>query len=149
MLRYQLYDCGSERIEIEKELQYIKNYIEIQMLRKTEKYNCNLSISGAVKNFYIAPLLLIPFIENAFKHISNHTTGKNAIMIAMDYREEQFIFSITNDKDNMVSTTVNENRGIGLANVKRRLDLLYSGKYNLEIINTENQFSVNLKMEVA
>lgn len=149
MLRYQLYECSSELIEIEKELQYINNYIGIQMLRKTERYNCNLSVSESVKNFRIAPLLLAPFIENAFKHISNHADGKNSIVINMDYMEEQFIFSVINDTDSIISTTINENKGIGLSNVKRRLDLLYENKYSLEIIPAENQFRITLKMQVA
>jgi LytS/YehU family sensor histidine kinase len=149
MLRYQLYECSSERIEIEKEVRYMKNYIEIQMLRKTEKYQCDLAISDAVKNFQIAPLLLIPFIENAFKHISNHDAGKNSIRIIMDYLEGEFIFSIINDKDTVVSKTIQEATGIGFANVQRRLDLLYPDKYNLEIENGENQFRVILKMNVA
>jgi two-component system LytT family sensor kinase len=149
MLRYQLYECSSDRIDIEKELQYIQNYIGIQMLRKTEKYKCDLVISNAVKNFHIAPLLLIPFIENAFKHVSNHSSGNNSIRISMDYSDEKFIFSVTNDKDNIISTTINENKGIGFVNVKRRLDLMYSNKYTLEIVNAEKQFSVDLKMEIA
>jgi len=149
MLRYQLYDCSSDLVEIEKELQYIRNYIEIQMLRKTDKYSCNLSVSENVKDFRIAPLLLIPFIENAFKHVSNHASRKNLIEINMDYRSGKFIFSVVNDKDNMTTTAINENKGIGLANVKRRLDLLYENDYHLELSNTENQFKVNLEINVS
>jgi len=149
MLRYQLYDCSADRIEIEKELQYIRNYIEIQMLRKTAQYDCNLKVTDHVKNFQIAPLLLIPFIENAFKHISNHSTGKNSITIEMDYTNGQFVFFIANDKDNVSPVSINESKGIGLANVRRRLDLLYENKYSLETVNGENHFSVMLKIDIA
>jgi len=146
MLRYQLYDCSVDQIEIEKELQYIRNYIGIQMLRKTEKYNCDLNVSDSVKHFRIAPFILVPFIENAFKHVSNHAVKKNAIQIKMDYIDGEFLFSVVNDTDNILSSNPGEHAGIGLANVKRRLDLLYEDKYQLEIANADKRFSVNLKM---
>jgi two-component system LytT family sensor kinase len=149
MLRYQLYDCSNDLIEIEKELQYIRNFIEIQMLRKSTKYSCSLTVSDSVKNFSIAPLLLIPFIENAFKHISNHVHGENSIRINMDYREGQFLFSILNDADDVKSIEISENKGIGLSNVKRRLELLYPGKYNLDIKEGNKKYSVNITLNVT
>lgn len=148
MLRYQLYECSTDKIEIEKELQYIRNYIEIQMLRKTEKYNCELKVSPSVRDFQIAPLLLIPFIENAFKYVSNHSNGKNSIRIAMDYENNEFRFSITNDKDKIHTEAIKENAGIGLVNVRRRLDLLYPNNHNLGIVNSENEFTVAIRLNV-
>jgi two-component system LytT family sensor kinase len=149
MLRYQLYECSAESIEIEKELEYIRNYIEIQMLRKTDKYNCTLDVSENVKNFQIAPLLLIPIVENAFKHISNHAHRKNCISFFMDYQNGEYIFIASNDKDNSGSVNINESKGIGLANVKRRLDLLYEKRYNLETDETEDRFVVTVKIKIA
>ncbi|HNP97695.1 MAG TPA: histidine kinase, partial [Bacteroidia bacterium] len=148
MLRYQLYECSSDYIEIEKELHYIKNYIEIQMLRKTDRYKCTFTVSDSVKNFSLAPLLLTPFIENAFKYISNHSNGKNEISISMDYKEGEFSFHICNDKDQSTVIEIHENKGIGLANVRRRLDLLYPDKHSLEIRNESGQFSVAMKMNI-
>jgi LytS/YehU family sensor histidine kinase len=149
MLRYQLYECNKEQIEIEKELKYIRNYIDIQMLRKTEKYSCNLVVSENVKDFSIAPLLLIPFIENAFKYLSNHPHRKNSITIIMDYHKGRFDFSVTNDKETNAATYVSENKGIGLSNVKRRLHLLYEKQHRLEITDSNEQFIINLEMKVA
>jgi two-component system LytT family sensor kinase len=148
MLRYQLYDCSTDQIEIEKELQYIRNYVEIQMLRRTERYDCKLTISDSVKKFRIAPLLLIPFIENAFKYVSNHAVQKNSIDISIDCKDKYLVFQVANHKDQFVSVGVDENKGIGLTNVKRRLDLLYPEKYKLEITDGENQFNVELKIKV-
>ncbi|MFZ7114693.1 MAG: sensor histidine kinase [Bacteroidota bacterium] len=148
MLRYQLYECGSDQVEIEKEVQYIRNYIEIQMMRKNDRYSCELTVTEDVNRFHIAPLLLAPFIENAFKHISNHGSGKNSIRILMDYKDEKFIFYISNDKDSHLVSEFSESNGIGLANVKRRLALLYPQKHELEIINTDISFSVEMKMNV-
>lgn len=149
MLRYQLYECNSELIEIERELQYIRNYVDIQMLRRSEKYTCHLVVADTVKNFQLAPLLLIPFIENAFKHVSSHPNRRNSITISMDYNDGRFDFTVSNDKENNLPTTVKEHGGIGLANVKRRLDLLYTKKHRLEIRDTEEQFIINLEMNVT
>jgi LytS/YehU family sensor histidine kinase len=149
MLRYQLYECNSELIEIERELQYIRNYVDIQMLRRSEKYSCHVVIADTVKNFQLAPLLLIPFIENAFKHVSSHPNRKNAITIVMDYKNGRFDFTVSNDKESNLPTTVKEHGGIGLSNVKRRLDLLYAKKHRLEINDTQEQFVINLEMQVS
>ncbi len=148
MLRYQLYECGSDVIEIEKEIQYIRNYIQIQMLRKNDKYDCRLSVSESVKGFSIAPLILIPFIENAFKHVSNYSSQNNLIEINIDYRDKRFIFDIINDKEDRLTIEVDENKGIGLMNVKRRLDLLYPASHVLKVINSNEKFKVHLGITV-
>jgi two-component system LytT family sensor kinase len=148
MLRYQLYECGTEQVDIEKEIQFIRNYIEIQSVRKTEKYQCTFDVSDKVRNFQMAPLILIPFIENSFKHISHHTSRKNSISISLDYSKGELIFNITNDKDDSSRISISENKGIGLVNVKRRLDLLYDSRYDLKIYDTESEFSVSLKIKI-
>ena len=148
MLRYQLYECSSDLVPVEKEVQYIQNYIKIQSIRKADRYRCYFTVSESVKKILIAPLLLIPFIENAFKYISHHSSHENTIRIDMDYRDEELLFVVVNDKDESKKTEVNENKGIGIANVKRRLDLLYPGSHSLEMSNTENQFTVRLMLKV-
>lgn len=148
MLRYLLYECSADLVPVEKEIQYIRNYIEIQSMRKSDRYRCHLTVSDSVKKILLAPLLLIPFIENAFKHISHHPARENTIRIGMDFRDEELIFTVVNDKDDSKKTEVNENKGIGLANVKRRLDLLYPDSHTLEVESNENEFSVSLRMKV-
>ncbi len=148
MLRYQLYDCGVDYISIEKELQYIRNYIQLQMIRKSDKYACTLHINDYVNSFQIAPLLLIPFIENAFKHISNSSLNKNTIEINMHLRGNKFIFQVDNDRDSGRPVNIGENKGIGLTNVKRRLDLLYPGRHNLKIMETDSKYQVLLELVI-
>jgi len=149
MLRYQLYECSSDYIEIEKELHYIKNYMEIQMLRRSDKYKCDLSVAESVRNFSIAPLLLIPLIENAFKYLSHHSGKMNSIVVALDFKEDVFTFNITNDKDNSTPVNIDESKGIGIANVRRRLNLIYKDKHSFEIKNTDDKFSVRMSLTVA
>ena len=79
MLRYQLYEANGEKIPIEKEINYLQDYVHLQQLRKDENYKVQFNCSPDVKNFSIEPLLLIPFVENAFKHISHKTDGSNFV----------------------------------------------------------------------
>jgi two-component system LytT family sensor kinase len=148
MLRYQLYDCSGEMVEIEKEIGYLRSYVEIQMLRKTDRYRCALHISDSVRHFHIAPLMLIPFMENAFKHVSHHAAKDNFIDISANYDEGQFVFTVRNSKDRTKALSISESGGIGLVNVRRRLDLLYPGKHRLEIANAETEFSISLYMNI-
>jgi LytS/YehU family sensor histidine kinase len=148
MLRYQLYECSKDEIEIEKEVQYIRNYVGIQMLRKNEKYHCELSVSEDVRNFNIAPLLLTPFIENAFKYVSNHSAGKNKISIGLEFEKGKFIFNVRNDKDNLSPVEISESKGIGLVNVRRRLELLYADRHELEVLNSESEFNISLALDL-
>lgn len=146
MLRYQLYDCSAESVDIEKELKYLRSYVDIQMLRKTDRYQCMLNVSDQVKNFRIAPMLLIPFVENAFKHVSHHPEKKNTIDISADYIEGYFLFTVRNNKDQTKALRISESGGIGLANVRRRLDLLYGKKHELDIRDEKTEFSISLRM---
>lgn len=144
LLRYQLYDCNTERIDIAKEIQYLENYVAIQQLRHDEHYAISFHSSTAVKDFSIAPLLLIPFVENAFKHVSAHNA--NTIGINMEKEGPLFRFSVFNTKEDKASTTPG---GIGLANVQRRLELLYPGKHDLRIAMNGATYSVHLTIDVS
>lgn len=146
MLRYQLYECNGNEIAIEKEIQYLNNYVSLQRLRKDDHYVIEFRVSDTVKNFSVPPLLLIPFIENAFKHISNHSDRKNFIQIDLQKHDDTLQLLVIN------SANAEHNSGpggIGLKNVQRRLDLLYPGKHWLTFATDREQFSVNLKLIVA
>jgi two-component system LytT family sensor kinase len=147
LLRYQLYDCNSESIAIEKEVNYLKDYIRLQELRKDNKYQVNLKVEEDVKGFNIVPLLLIPFVENAFKHISHHSREKNFVQVYLGRTNGQFIFQIENSKEAQNRSTEPPG-GIGLNNVKRRLELLYPKEHQLDIHNNEQSFKVDLRLKV-
>lgn len=146
MLRYQLYECNGADIPIEKEISYLKNYINLQRLRKDDKYQITFRYSPDLKNFTIAPLLLIPFVENAFKHVSHFTDKLNTICIDLDKRGNSFCLNISNTIDGIKAST--ENSGIGLQNVKRRLELLYPDRHHLQINETPDRFVVNLELKL-
>lgn len=147
LLRYQLYDCNADTIAIEKELSYLQDYIRLQRLRKDTNYDVCVNIRNDIKGFNIVPLLLIPFIENAFKHISHHNTEKNFVHVEMARSNGSFLFSVENSKENLLNSTLLPG-GIGLTNVKRRLELLYPERHQLCIADTASTFRVELELEV-
>ena len=149
MLRYQLYECGGEKIEIEKEIKYLEDYVDLQRLRKDEKYKVEFNCSDEVRGFVIEPLLLIPFVENSFKHLSHFGNGKmNQVSIDANRSNGEFVFSVANTVDYSSKKNTDPVGGIGLRNVKRRLELLYPDKHQLQIIEREGWFRVDLRLRV-
>lgn len=144
ILRYQLYDCNDELVPVIKEIEYLDNYIKIQKLRKGTDFKIDFSFDTIWNDGKVAPLLLIPFVENAFKHVSAFTDRENSISIALEKKDEFLQFTCTNTFDKADSV----NHGLGIANVKRRLELIYPGKHALTINSRENVFDVHLKIDL-
>jgi two-component system, LytTR family, sensor kinase len=145
MLRYQLYECNDPSIAIEKELAYLKNYVELQKLRRNGHDIIEFTVAEEVRNFSLPPLLLIPFIENAFKHVSNFTDKKNEVRIELTKIDQTVRLMVINTTD----SSVKEAGGIGLKNVKRRLELLFPQRHTLEVKKTTDWFEVNLTLKLA
>jgi len=146
MLRFQLYEVKGSKIPVEKEIAYLKDYLTLQQLRRDESCSISFHCSEEVNGFVIEPLLLIPFVENAFKYVSHHADKPNFINLKLDQSNGSFFFNICNSKE--ASGNVQQG-GIGIANVKRRLELLYPGKHALTINETESDFSVTLNLSVT
>jgi len=148
MLRYQLYECNTGTISIEKEISYIRNYVSLQQIRKPENLSIQLEISDEVRGITVAPLVFIAFIENSFKYVSNYDDKLNEVRISLALSNKQLFFKTLNTKEKMNGRKAIDHGGIGIANVKRRLELLYPGKHALAIQNTERSFEVTLNLEV-
>ena len=148
MLRYQLYDCNSNNINIEKEMKYIKNYVALQKERRDDTLAINLSIDENIKGFTIAPLLFIAFIENSFKYVGSAEETENRIDISVKKENDVLHFRCYNTKEKNFENNI-EHKGIGINNAKRRLQLLYPGKNKLEIKDAENFYEVNLKLQLT
>jgi two-component system LytT family sensor kinase len=147
MLRYQLYEANGEKIPIEKEIGYLQDYVHLQQLRKDENYKVQFNCMQEVKNFSIEPLLLIPFVENAFKHISHKARGDNFVKLDMIRNNGYFEFVVENSCEKGIYTT-EQHGGIGMNNVKRRLELLYPGAHQLKIDDTGDTFKIYLKLRI-
>jgi two-component system LytT family sensor kinase len=146
MLRYQLYEVNGAKIPVEREISYLKDYVDLQKLRKDEHYTVSFNYSPKVSGFSIEPLLLIPFVENAFKHVSSHADKNNFVKLELTRKDGQFIFSTENSKDK--TKTTDPYSGIGLNNVKRRLELLYPGRHELTIRDEDDVYKVDLKLKI-
>lgn len=143
LLRYQLYECNTEKIDIAREIACVENYIALQKLRHGGQYDIRFEKSARVKDFEIAPLLLMPFVENAFKHISHRAA--NSVHIQMERENGSFTFTVENTCEPRPQGTPG---GIGLSNVQRRLELLYNRKHALRIVPGADQFAVTLTLQV-
>ncbi len=143
IMRYMLYDATTDKVLLEKEVEYLKSFIELEKLRIRHPDFVDLNISGTVEDRTIAPMLLIPFVENALKHGSK-SMGSPGIWITLQVEPEQIIFAVSNFKRKNNSALKDPSKGIGLINVRRRLNLLYPGKHKLEIIEEEEFYRVNL-----
>ncbi len=146
LLRYQLYDCQDDFISLEKELGHIKAYVEMEKIRKGEDATIQLSLPSMIRSEKISPLLFTPFLENAFKYVSNEDEGsKNQISISFRLKEEQLHFEVENTVDD---TKPMSKGGIGITNVKKRLALLYPNKHHLDIFEKENRYIVRLNLDL-
>lgn len=146
MMRYMLYDSNHPKVSVTKEIDYMKNYIELEKLRLDGKVPIDFEITGNIETNQIVPLILITFLENAFKHgVSN--SSKNAfVSVKIDISENICFYMVENNKMN---TKVNlEASGIGLQNVKRRLELSYPGKHTLNIMETDTTYKVKLNLNL-
>lgn len=147
MLRYQLYECNDDKIPIEKEIGYLQDYVDLQKLRREVHDEVQFTCSDSVKGFLIEPLLLMPFVENSFKHLSHFSSGKkNRVEIDADRVNGEFRFSVVNTID--YSSTKDPIGGIGLKNVKRRLELLYDKKHELQVKESGELFKIELKIKI-
>lgn len=146
LLRYQLYECNVDKISIYKEINYLQNFVELQRERKKENYQFNLDYSEIKEEFAIPPLIIIPFVENAFKHVSNHKTEKNVVEIRLKGSQSVFELFVKNTRDCFKVQEAAPISGIGLDNVKRRLELLYPGHYDLFITEGAYDYKTELKI---
>lgn len=146
IMRYMLKDTKTDFVELKNEIEYIENYFSLESLRlKNEKF-FNYSISGNYDRLKIAPMMLIPFVENAFKHAVDSGT-ENGIIIKIAIENKKLFFTCENqyyksEADNDYS------HGIGLETVKQRLDLIYKSKHKLDIHSDDSVFKVNLELEL-
>jgi len=148
MLRYQLYECNGHKIPIEKEIGYLKDYVGLQQLRLPENTDIQFHCADGVQQFSIEPLLLLPFVENSFKHLSHYSHGKpNEIQIAIDRAGNDLHFEVYNTTEDFENATASG--GIGLANVKKRLALLYPQKHRLTITKKADRFCVQLWLSLC
>ncbi|MBL0743559.1 sensor histidine kinase [Chryseolinea lacunae] len=145
LINYMLYECTSEIVLLSKEIKFIQNYIHIEKMRHGDKLDVDLRISGEVGDRKIAPLILLPFVENSFKHGASEELQHSWVKITIDVQPSVTLIKVENNK--AAGHDVDRKPGIGIQNVRRRLDLLYPNGHELKIMNGEETFLVILTIQ--
>lgn len=149
MMRYMLYESDDNKVFLSKEVDYIKSFINLQMLRFGSNVKVNMDIQGDTSLYTIEPMLLIPFVENAFKHgtgmVDNPVIN---ITLTVDGRTNLMRFMVANTVSPL-DVSKDNNSGIGISNVIRRLAILHPGKHNLDIVNENDTFTVDLNIYLS
>jgi hypothetical protein len=149
LLRYMIYESDHDKVLLDREVTYIDSYINLQMLRFGNEVTVRINVDGPVEKYMIEPMLLIPFIENAFKH-GTGLVDHPVILISLEVNDEkkQLFFKVVNTV-NALDSSKDKNSGIGLNNVIRRLDILYPGNYQLNIIDKNHHFTTELAIHLG
>ena len=149
MMRYMLYECNEKTVPLLKEVSYMKNYLDLERLRQHEMIDIEIHLTGTIEDQRIAPLLLIPFIENSFKHGLSNQIHHGWVKINMDINGDKLEFVIENSKGPTQPKQLHrKSGGIGLVNVRRRLNLIYDDQYKLDIKNEPNSYRVALNLNL-
>ena len=147
IMRYVLSEARNDMVPLEKEILFTTHYIELQKMRLTDKTSIEFTVTGDTMGRQISPLLLLPFVENAFKY-GVSTREWSPIRILLEIKKDSLYFSVNNHKHINTSLKVADNTGIGIENTRRRLDLLYEDRYQLTIDDKAGEFTVHLNIPV-
>jgi LytS/YehU family sensor histidine kinase len=147
LMRYFIYESKDNFIPLEKELAVINNYISLQKIRSNNSLNIGIKCTGDITNQQVAPLLLVTFLENAFKHCSSDS-GKAFVSASIHSEKNKLYFTVENSKGMTDIIKEKNYGGLGLENIKRQLELLYPGKYSLDIKNTTARYLIQLQLEL-
>ncbi len=147
IMRYMLYDATTDQVLLEKEVEYLKSFIELEKLRIRHADFVELTVSGNMEGRTIAPMLLIPFVENAFKH-SSRSVATPGIRINLEVSSVKIRFEVTNYIRKNTLASRDQAGGIGLANIRRRLNLLYPGQHELVTTADEETFHALLTLDI-
>ncbi len=147
LLRYMLYECDAKEVPLGKEIEVLKKYVELEKLRYGERMDVSFSCSGNTQSLVIAPLLLLPFVENSFKHGMSEELDQCWINIHLHAKDRQLTFNLSNSCNHDNPSEIAG--GIGLENIKKRLALIYPGKYKLDIKKEDEMYIVRLELSLG
>ncbi|WP_321517018.1 histidine kinase [Marinifilum fragile] len=148
LMRYMIYESNDEYVELEKEISYITNYLELQKLRFKNKTRIQYIIEGEFNSQKIAPFLMIPFIENSFKHGGLNQLERDVIDLRIRIEDNHLEMNLRNSIPKHTSREIDPIGGFGIENVKSRLDSQYPNKHELNLSKQEDEFTVALKIDL-
>jgi LytS/YehU family sensor histidine kinase len=145
-----IYDSNHALVPLSKEIEYMENYISLERLRLNDQIPVKFTVEGGnPQGLLIAPLIFITFLENAFKHGVSNNHPQAWVDISIRMKEKECIYRVVNSKIPFSKTEPEQKSGIGLQNVKRRLELSYPGKHSLTVDNQKDHYSVQLNIQLA
>ncbi len=149
LLDYMLYQCNEPFVPLKKEINLIKDYLSLESLRYKSNLKVDFEIKGSADTLKIAPLLLLPFVENSFKHGLSKVAENPWIKVILIIDEAYLYFDVENSKSDNNKTRFDDyTKGIGLKNVRRRLELIYPDKFTLEISDNKDVFKTRLTLQI-
>jgi two-component system, LytTR family, sensor kinase len=147
LMSYMLYDSNQAEVALEKEIHYVKNYIEFEKLRYGERLEVTFNFYGSIDGIMVAPLLMLPFVENSFKHGARNQLHGGWIHIDIEMQEDNLILKVENSKPEFHPESVMAS-GIGLNNVNKRLDHLYPQRYSLQLFDERDTYMAVLRLSL-
>ena len=148
LLDYLVYWSDKEEVAIHKEVELIRNYCEMEALRYGDKLKLDIDMDDLPKYLKSSPLIFLPFVENSFKHGGNNTDGVTWVNIKLKYYDEKLVFNIENSVSAKKNLSSGESKGVGLDNIRKRLDIYYNGRYDLQIDDGLDHFTVRLELMI-
>jgi LytS/YehU family sensor histidine kinase len=145
-LDYNLYNARQNTVPLTDELEYIRNYLTLQQLRYGTRVDVSLNVHALLEGFTIAPLLLLPLVENCFKHGADASLDKAWVTVDVSRKENEVTIKIENSKEGTGKQT-SKSSGLGIANVKKRMDLIYGKHHDFKLLDEVNTFMVILKIK--
>ena len=145
MMRYMIYESNHAKVSLQKEIEYMENYISLERLRLNDQIPIKFEVKGSIENVWITPFIFVTFLENAFKHGVSNNNPNAWVNISVELLDGQCIYRIENSKLEE-KADIHEKSGIGLQNVQRRLELSYPGKHQLMMEDKEDRYIVKLNL---
>jgi len=145
LLRYMIYESNARTVPLDRELEYLRDYISLQQLRYRQQGVVEMKVEGNIQSCAVAPLLFIHLLENAYKH-SPSTLGAADIKMKIIVNDDTLVFTINNPVGKRTAAALPEPGGIGLQNVEKRLALLYGNRHSMNVVNEGGTFTVELKI---
>ncbi len=149
MMRYMVYDSNHDQVALEREVDYMQNYISLEKLRLNDQVPIRFDIEGDLGQKKIAPLLLIPFLENAFKHGVSNSNPDSWVKANLHVNAGHLTFEVANSISSQAGTAGSAQSGIGLENVRKRLELNYPDRHKLKISQDNKQFNAKLDIQLG
>ncbi len=149
LLNYMLYECNADLVPLSKEIKLVKDYIVLEKIRYGKRLDVSFNVHGEEDGLEIAPMLILPFVENSFKHGVSEELNESWVHVDLELKEKSLTLKVENSKskNGNEKDDFNYKKGIGLKNVKRRLELLYADKHQLEMHDANDSFLVVLRIE--